>query len=151
MKLQKLKEFILLRTEDLESANLPLFKEELEIIKKYTEFLDKKLHLGMFIPCNENNEKLEYPTCNWCNTGTPGDCHRSKECAIDEKPFCNYEKALERIVFRNHSFVKEDDYNWIFMNNHKKIEIPKNACVEFLIIEGYDTELTEFASKLIFG
>lgn len=117
----------------------------------YTEFLNQPLKLEMFVPCNENDEKLEYPTCKWCFTGSPNDCHRSKECAIDETPFYNYEKSIENIIFKNYTLFGENDYKWIFINNHKKIEIPKNVYVEFLINQGFDTELTEFAYERIFG
>ena len=129
------------------------YKNDLEnyanIIYNYAQFLKQHLTLGMFVPCDEDENVLEYPTCNWCSTGIPGDCHRSKECAIDETPFYNYNKAIEKIIFKNYVFLEEDDNYWYFMNNHKKIEILKNTCIERLINEGYDTELTENTIKKI--
>jgi len=115
--------------------------------RKHREFISKRLELGQFIPCVDN-VPLEEPTCEWCRTGSPSDCHRSKECAIDETPFLKYQNALEDVLFEG--FEYKHDSLWLFDGFNSRIIYTKNNGFDYRTIEDliqYNLTLTESAKQ----
>lgn len=132
MKLISMTDFVL-QQEDLFDLNNSLGREfELRIRYnnnfKYAKFLKQPLKLEMFVPCDEDGEALEQPKCNICYTGTPDECHRSKECSIDETPFLNFKKAKDKVIFNGWKVIHSDKENSEF-----EIEnLDKNTWIKFI-------------------
>src|SRR6478735_5237627 len=69
--------------------------EKLYKIRKYANFLKRKLDLSFFAPCNDKKEPLKEPEwwCRYCNGASPF-------MNMDEIRHCQeYKKALENVLF----------------------------------------------------
>lgn len=104
MRLISLIEFVLEKNEG------GLFKYNDENIRKYAEFLSQELTLSMFLPCDENDNLIDEPSCfsHFMN----GEITRmgvkitNKEVLECEK----YKRALDNVLFEPVTFDRRCGY-----------------------------------------
>jgi hypothetical protein len=136
MKLIPMTDFVI--EQNMRFANKEITLEQLALQQLYyAVFLKQDLKLHYFVPCDLDGNVLEEPKCNVCYTGLPGDCHRSKECGIDENPFKEYQEAKDRCLFTSCPY---------------HVEIMKNFIKDGQTIEFFDDlnlELSPTAQKQI--
>ena len=103
MKLQSMTDFVLSKEEALKNyEKIHYYGEGLDIaleMVKYANFLKQPLEIWMFIPCGDDGDILENPSCN--TSCDPSDFSEDGKCGINgcyaqEK---NYQKAKERCLF----------------------------------------------------
>lgn len=115
-------------------------------IEAYAQFLKQPLTLGMFVPCDEEGNFLEFIEYeSW--EGYDGDHNLY---------IIEYEKAIERVLFKD--FCKKSfndvEYNysgeikWVSSDEYR-IHFEFYGNVEKLFLDGYELELTENALKQI--
>jgi hypothetical protein len=108
-----------------------------EIYRNYAKFLKQPLTMGMFFPCDENNNPLEmvFPLFDGTN----------------QIELIEYHGAKDRVLFKGFTIVK-DPY-WGFILNYKGQSTAfyafEGKSVEFLLTFFQDIELTSL-SKIKF-
>lgn len=131
MNLISMKDFV------LSKQNLQGYFERLkalESIKKYAEFLDLKINLSMFEPCDENGEIIKTPYY-----------------ADGINKIENYKKAKSKVLFKGFNFIRrvnncEQLPYFRFDKNFEWWNVYEHWRVEDLILEFKDTiELTSSA------
>lgn len=96
MKLVSATDYILEKQIKLDSGFINV-TEFTDSVVSYVEFLKQPLKLGMFIPCDENDEVLKEPfdTGMW-----------SKWKDIERSEYCDrYEEAKERVLFKGWEYT----------------------------------------------
>lgn len=143
MYLQKMTDFVL--NEKIQDT---ADKDAAEIYQSYARFLQKSLTLGMFIPCDENENILKIPSKD-----------QPIELFFEEQK--KYFEAKEKVLFKGFELIGYVDNTaasslWIFKyKNHKRYSIEHSFKGDRLNIESLisrfrdDYELTESAIKEI--
>lgn len=67
-----------------------------EAVKNYANFLKQPLHLGMFVPCDEDGNVLEEPRTNTI-----------QDANFDIEEVEQYQKAKERVLFEGFEYGEE--------------------------------------------
>jgi len=123
--------------------------EQINKMRKYSEFLKKPLTLGMFIPCGDDGNILDFEVYQgFVIIGTTRDAKKSKIRRGDIYGFrmyegSKYQQAQERVLFKGY-YV---NYNSIISpcGGYLDESRLKNKTIESLI--GTDIQLTESAIK----
>lgn len=130
MKLISMKDYVIEFSNILNSAEL----------RKYAEFLDQPLTLGMFVPCDEDGEVLEVPPRS--NDWHYGILENWSDELTDK--WNKYEAAKERCIFE----VKGDCLEEMKMYCDKDIFETTITLEELVMVDVYPT-LTKSAIKQI--
>lgn len=110
---------------------------------KYANFLKQPLKLEMFVPCDEDGNVLEEPSCMYI--------YKTQffECTADETYRCRkYLEAKKKILFKDCTAYKpmlKSDYYIVEFNNIRMWLTNTNRNIEYLI--QCDIQLTESAIK----
>jgi hypothetical protein len=126
MKLISMTDFVLKTTLD-EAIKKSGVGYTLAKINKYANFLKKHLELWMFVPCDENGKFLEEKSI--FNT-------TDEEYIFNSESFDNYEKAKERVLFKDCTSYKpmsNSDYYVVEFNEMKIWLTHTNRTIEDLI------------------
>lgn len=96
MKLISLADFVLQEN----TKGVLKYKNDIEAIRKYAEFLQQELTLSMFLPCDKNGNILKEPEW-WYRYN----CGASPFMNVDEiLPCQEYKKAVSNVIFNPVSF-----------------------------------------------
>lgn len=111
----------------------------------YAFFVKQKLTLGMFIPCDEEGNKIEQPT----TYGERGSFVRGKE---HERKIKQFKKAQEKVLFKG--FQIKEVSNVLISILNKKIIIYFDIQDDTIMVKGksyYKTisDLTQFNLELV--
>lgn len=101
---------------DFLSASTYSDSEKWELHRKRVRFGKQPLEIWHLLPCDQKGNILEEPKCEIYYSGSPGDCHRSKECGINEDPFFEYQQAKERCWFEGYNGKMYQLKDLIFLN-----------------------------------
>lgn len=131
----------------------------LKLIFNYTEFLNQRLELSMFVPADDKGNVIEKPSYKLEDYSEEEIGLGYMECDIEI-----YEKATERVLFEGFEvtesvydntgqslFVGWEPYNAaIFIKlKGEDWKLDDYKTIEDLLLSGYEIELTESALKMI--
>lgn len=142
MKLISMTDFVLEQSESIESDMLG-YGEFIDKVVKYAKFLKQPLTLGMFIPCDEDDNVLIEPLHykEWCKKSL------NVPYCLDLSKYEQYQQSKESVLFEGFELSQKNllKHNWckIFFLKHK------NGNTYFEVTDFTKEELPEKEVKTI--
>jgi hypothetical protein len=120
-----------------------------KMIQSYAKFLKQPLNLGMFVPCDKDGDVWKYPPTKEEKEWAEKD-RTDAEQSFKKKEFY-YNNAKERVLFKGFEIMHIEGCEVVYIDEDNFLYTSEleNYTIEYLILCGFEIEITESAKKQI--